>query len=120
MFEWSILSYLFQTLVSLEKQKLLKMVLFLPTSLEDTGDYAYGISLIGSTYLSLHHPPTSGGSDLRGVLSTEILTGLPRFPGLPLGPLCPVIPGSPFGPISPFCPSIPGNPGKPCEESNTQ
>ena len=36
------------------------------------------------------------------MLSTEILTGLPRFPGLPLGPLCPVIPGSPFGPISPW------------------
>lgn len=31
----------------------------------------------------------------------RILTCLPRFPGLPLGPRCPAIPGSPFGPISP-------------------
>lgn len=36
------------------------------------------------------------------MVSTGILTSLPRFPGLPLGPLGPVIPGSPFGPISPW------------------
>lgn len=76
------------------------MVLFLPTSLEDVGDCAHADWLHLSA--SLPHLSTSGGNDLRGVVSTGILTCLPRFPGLPLGPLCPAIPGSPFGPISPW------------------
>lgn len=29
-------------------------------------------------------------------------TCLPRFPGLPIGPLCPGTPDCPFGPISPL------------------
>lgn len=42
-------------------------------------------------------------SDCRGVvISPGVLTCLPLFPGLPVGPRCPAIPGSPFGPISPW------------------
>lgn len=41
-------------------------------------------------------------SHCRGVVSPGIVTCLPLFPGLPVGPRCPAIPGSPFGPISPW------------------
>lgn len=45
-------------------------------------------------------PYTSRSCALSGV-NPGILTCLPRFPGLPVGPRCPASPGSPFGPISP-------------------
>lgn len=53
-FEWGVRFQLLQPSVSLEKQELLELVFFLPTSLEDTGHYDYGISMMGSTCLSLY------------------------------------------------------------------
>lgn len=66
----------------------------------ETGSVEYLID--PPSCLSTLPPPQVRRSDCRDMVNPGILTCLPRFPGLPVGPRCPAIPGSPFGPISPW------------------
>lgn len=66
----------------------------------ETGSVEYLID--PPSCLSTLLPPQVRRSDCRDMVNPGILTCLPRFPGLPVGPRCPAIPGSPFGPISPW------------------
>lgn len=52
------------------------------------------------TAIPHHHTNTGDCRELKGKHHGH--TCLPRFPGLPIGPLCPGAPDCPFGPISPL------------------
>lgn len=50
--------------------------------------------------MSVHRDHTDTSNHRKGKHRDP--TCLPRFPGLPIGPLCPGTPDCPFGPISPL------------------
>lgn len=61
-------------------------------------DKSYGIE--STDHMVPHHNHTDAKSHGKGKHHGP--TCLPRFPGLPIGPLCPGTPDCPFGPISPL------------------